>query len=91
MVEFGEDGSFHSPGPNSSHYEDARERCIAHLAFNALWLISNFCVHQMFMCDGMHAIDLGIITTLIRAILRAFLEILDCSTFSMYTEELLQN
>ena len=29
----------------------------------------------MLMCDEMHAIDLGIIITLIRAILRAFIEI----------------
>ena len=40
-------------------------------------MISNFCVHQMLMRDGMHAIDLGIIITLIRAILRAFLEIVE--------------
>ena len=34
----------------------------------------NFCVHQMLMQDAKHAIDLGVIITLIRAILRAFLE-----------------
>ena len=74
VVEWGEDGSFHRPGPNSSHYEIMRERCGAHLVFNAFWLVSHFCVHQMLMRDGMHAIDLGIIILLIRAILRAFLE-----------------
>jgi len=68
------DGSSHRPGPNSAHYEDARTRCGAHLVFNAFWLIAHFCVHQMLMRDGMHAIDLGVIVTLIRAILRAFLE-----------------
>jgi hypothetical protein len=79
VVEFGEfeDGSFHRPGPNSSKYEDARARCGAHLVFNAFWMIANFCVHQMLMRDGMHAIDLGIIITLIRAILRAFLEVVE--------------
>lgn len=74
VVEFGEHGSFHRPGPNSSHYESTRERVGAHLVFNAFWLVPNFCVHQMLMRDGMHAIDLGIIITIIRAILRAFLE-----------------
>ena len=75
VLEFGEDSSIHRPGPTSFLYEDARGRCGAHLVFNALWLISNFCVHQMLMRDEMHAIDLGIIITLIRAILRAFMEI----------------
>ena len=74
VVEWADDGSFHRPGPNSAHYEDARTRCGAHLVFNAFWLIAHFCVHQMLMRDGMHAIDLGVIVTLIRAILRAFLE-----------------
>ena len=69
VVEFGEDGSFHRPGPHSTHCEDARQRCGAHLVFDAFWLISNFCVHQTLMREGMHAIDLGIIITLIRAIL----------------------
>lgn len=77
VVEWGEDGSFHRPGPNSSHYEETRTRCGAHLVFNAFWLIAHFCVHQMLMRDGMHAIDLGIIVTIIRAILRAFLEIVE--------------
>jgi hypothetical protein len=74
VVEWADDGSSHRPGPNSAHYEDARTRCGAHLVFNAFWLIAHFCVHQMLMRDGMHAIDLGVIVTLIRAILRAFLE-----------------
>ena len=61
IVDWGEDGSTHRPGPNSAHYEEARQRCGAHLVFNAFWLIPNFCIHQMLMRDGMHAIDLGII------------------------------
>lgn len=77
VVEFGEDGCFHRPGPNSSHYESTRERVGAHLVFNAFWLISNFCVHQMLMRDGMHTIDLGIIITLIKAILRGFAEVVE--------------
>ena len=76
VVEFGEDCSFHRPGPNSTYYEDAWPICGAHLVFNALWLISNFCVHQILMRDGLHAIDVGIIITHIRAILQEFLEIL---------------
>ena len=76
VVEFGEGGSFHRPGPNSFRYENARARCGAHLVFNA-WLITHFCVHQMLMRDGMQAINIGIIITLIRAILRAFLEVVE--------------
>ena len=72
VVEFGEDCSFHRPGPNSTCYEDAWPICGAHLVFNAFWLISNF---QMLMHYEMHAIDLGIIITLIWAILLTFMEI----------------
>ena len=74
VVDWGEDGSTHSPGPNSVHYETMRQVAGAHLVFNAFWLIPHFCVHQMLMRDAMHAIDLGVIITIIRAILRAFLE-----------------
>ena len=70
------EGSLHLPGQNSSHYESTRERVGAHLVFNEFWLVSNFCVHQMshLMGYSMHTINLGIILTLIRAILQAFLE-----------------
>jgi hypothetical protein len=74
IVDWGEDGSTHRPGPMAEHYEAGRQRCGAHLVFNAFWLIPHFCVHQMLMRDAMHAIDLGVIITLIRAILQAFLE-----------------
>ena len=33
---------------------------------SGFWIISNFCVHQMLVRDGIHAIDLGIIIMLIR-------------------------
>ena len=75
MVEFGEDCSSHCLGPNFSHYEDALERCGAHLVFNVFWMTSNFYVHQILVRDGVHAIDLGIIITLIWAILLTFMEI----------------
>lgn len=74
IVDWGTDGSTHRPGPMAEHYEEGRKRSGAHLVFNAFWLIPHFCVHQMLMRDAMHAIDLGVIITLIRAILRAFLE-----------------
>jgi len=64
----------HSPGPNASHYEHFRERCGAHLVYNAFWNITNFCVHQMIMRDPMHQVDLGAIVHLLRAILRKFQE-----------------
>jgi len=70
------EGSLHLPGQNSSHNESTRERVGAHLVFNEFWLVSNFRVHQMshLMGYSMHTINLGIILTLIRAILQAFLE-----------------
>jgi hypothetical protein len=77
IVDWGEDGSAHRPGPMSTHYEDGRTRCGAHLLFNAFWLIPHFCSHQMLMRDSMHAIDLGVIITLIRAILRALFELVE--------------
>ena len=77
IVDWGADGSTHRPGPMSSHYEDGRTRCGAHLLFNAFWLIPHFCSHQMLMRDSMHAIDLGVIITLIRAILRALFELVE--------------
>ena len=42
IVDWGADGSTHRPGPMSSHYEDGRTRCGAHLLFNAFWLIPHF-------------------------------------------------
>ena len=77
VVDWGDDGSTHRPGPNSAHYEDARQRCRAHPLFNAFWLLPHFCVYQMLMRDSMHTIDLGVIITLIKAILRAFFEVVE--------------
>ena len=74
VVDWDEDGLEHRAGPNSVHYENARQRCGSHLLFNAFWNVPHFCVHQMLMRDSMHAVDLGIIVTTIRAILRAFSE-----------------
>ena len=64
----------HSPGPQANHYEYFRDRCGAHLVYNAFWNVANFCVHQMIMRDPMHQVDLGAIVHLIRAILRKFQE-----------------
>jgi hypothetical protein len=74
VVEWDEDGSNVRPGPNARHYESARKECGAHLLFNAFWTVQNFCVHQMLPRDGMHAIDLGAIIRLIRAILLKYFE-----------------
>ena len=35
MVEWAEDCSSHSPGPNSAHYEETQTQCGAHLVFKA--------------------------------------------------------
>ena len=44
------------------------------LLYNAFWTVNHFCVHQMLMKDRMHAIYLGVIVTLIKAMMRKFYE-----------------
>lgn len=74
VVKWDQTGSKHSPGPNFAHYERARKECGAHLVFNAFWSVQHFCVYHMVMRDSMHAIDLGVIITLLKAILRKYYE-----------------
>ena len=74
VVQWEEDGSDTAPGPNSSHYESVRKSVGAHLLYNAFWIVNHFCVHQMIMKDRMHAIDLGVIVTLIKAMMRKYYE-----------------
>ena len=49
----------HSTGPNSANYESFRERCGAHLVYNALCDVKHFCIHhwQMLMHNPMHQVD----------------------------------
>ena len=63
VVEFGKDVSFHCPGQKSSHYQDSRESCGAHLVFYVFCIISTFYVHQIPMHNQIHAIDFGIMIT----------------------------
>jgi hypothetical protein len=74
VVQWKEDGSDTAPGPKAAHYESVRKEVGAHLLYNAFWLVNHFCVHQMLMRDRMHTIDLGVIVTLIKAIMRKFYE-----------------
>ena len=70
VVDWGDVSEIHSTGPNSAHYEDARRQYAGLiLCFDTFWLLPRFCVYQMLMRDSMHTIDLGVIVTLIRAIL----------------------
>ena len=74
IVTWDADGSNVRPGPSADKYEPARKECNSHLLFNAFWMLSFFCVHQMIPRDPMHQIDLGVILHLIRAILRKYEE-----------------
>jgi hypothetical protein len=42
------------------------------LMFNAFWMVSTFCIYQMYMRDSLHQVDHGIIVHILRAILRLF-------------------
>jgi len=72
VVEFHAEGKKTTPGPNSKAYEQGRQRAGAHLVFNAFWLISTFCLCQMYMRDSLHQVDHGILIHVLRAILRLF-------------------
>ena len=74
VVQWKADGSETKPGPKAAHYESVRKTVGAHLLYNAFWLVNHFCVHQMLMRDRMHTIDLGVIVTLVKAIMRKFYE-----------------
>ena len=72
VVEFSSDGRKHTQGPDARHYDREHKRCGFHLFFNAFWLISNFCLFQMYMRDSLHQIDHGIVIHVLRGILRLF-------------------
>ena len=72
VVEFSNDGRTHSEGPAGRHYEQEQRRAGFHLFFNAFWLVSNFCLFQMYMRDSLHQIDHGVIIHDLRGKLRLF-------------------
>jgi hypothetical protein len=72
VVEMGDDGKSSMPGPDAYHYESSRTAAGAHLLFNAFWLVSTFCIFQMYMRDSLHQVDHGIIIHILRGILRLF-------------------
>ena len=72
VVEIGDDGKSSMPGPKAISYERSRAEAGAHLLFNGFWLISTFCVFQMYMRDSLHQVDHGIIIHVLRGILRLF-------------------
>ncbi len=71
VVEFTDDGEC-KPGPSAQFYERSRAAAGAHLMFNAFWMVSTFCIYQMYMRDSLHQVDHGIIVHIMRAILRLF-------------------
>jgi len=71
VVEFTDDGQT-SAGPSAKSYESGRAFAGAHLMFNAFWMVSTFCIYQMYMRDSLHQVDHGIIIHILRAILRLF-------------------
>ena len=73
VVEMEDDGKSNRPGPAFKSYETARSQASgAHLLFNAFWLVSSFCIYQMYMRDSLHQIDHGITIHVLRGILRLF-------------------
>ena len=72
VVEFHAEGKKTTAGPNAKSYESSRQRAGAHLVFNAFWLVSTFCLLQMYMRDSLHQIDHGVTIHVLRAILRLF-------------------
>ena len=72
VVDFSSDGTKHSKGPGSSHYDQEHKRSGFHMFFNAFWLVSTFCLFQMYMRDSLHQIDHGVIIHVLRGILRLF-------------------
>ena len=61
MLEFSNDGRTHTEGPAGPHYEGEHKRAGYHLFFNAFWLVSHFCLFQMYMRDSLHQTDHGVI------------------------------
>jgi hypothetical protein len=74
VVEMGDDGKSSKPGPGAKSYESGRAKAGSyHLLFNAFWLVSSFCIFQMYMRDSLHQVDHGIFLHVCRGILRLFL------------------
>jgi len=72
VVEFSNDGRTHTEGPAGRQYEREHKRAGFHLFFNAFWLVSSFCLFQMYMRDSLHQIDHGVVIHVLRGILRLF-------------------
>ncbi len=74
VVEMESDGKSNRPGPGAHSYERARAKTGSfHLLFNAFWLVSTFCIFQMYMRDSLHQIDHGVFLHVCRGILRLYL------------------
>jgi hypothetical protein len=72
LVQLEDDGKSSRHGPAAKSYERGRAATGGHLLFNAIWLVSTFCIYQMYMRDSLHQVDHGIIIRVLRGILRLF-------------------
>ena len=72
MAVFSNDGKTSTEGPAVGSYEKTRTQAGAHLVFNAFWLVSTFCLYQIYMRDSLHQVGHGIIIHVMRAILCLF-------------------
>ena len=56
MAVFSNNGKTCTKGPAASaaSYEKTRTQAGADLVFNAFWLVSTFCLFQMYMRDSLH-------------------------------------
>jgi hypothetical protein len=74
VVEMGSDERDTRQGLNSKSYQRGRaDDGGFHLLFDEFWLVSTFCIFQMYMRDSLHQVDHGILLHVCRGILRLFL------------------
>ncbi len=70
VVDMRDDGKSSRPWPDAHYYECSRSDAGVHLLFNAFWLISTFCIFQMYMLDSLHQEDHEIIIHVLLGMLR---------------------
>jgi hypothetical protein len=71
LVELDDDGKSSRPGPGAKSYDLGSAAAGGHLLFNAFWLVSTFCIFEMYMRD-LHQVDHGVISHVLRGIIRLF-------------------
>jgi hypothetical protein len=72
LIELKDDGKSSRPGSGAKYYERGRAAAGGHLLFNTYWLVSTFCIFQIYMRDSLHQVDHDIIIHVLRGIIRLF-------------------